>query len=81
VSANFFFPKVCEIKLKIKSWEHDGYETIREMSDAVIEKYDKYWADIHGIMVVAVILDPRLKMTMLNACYIALLVKNKMKFM
>ena len=72
VTANLFFPKVCEIKLKIKSWEHDEHEKIREMSAAMIEKYDKYWADIHGLMAVAVILDPRLKMTMLHACYIAL---------
>jgi hypothetical protein len=40
------------------------------MSAAMIEKYDKYWTDIHGLMTVAVILDPRLKMTMLHAWYI-----------
>jgi hypothetical protein len=72
VTANLFFPKGCEIKLKIKSWEHDEYEIIREISAAMIEKYDKYWTDIHGIMAVAVILNPRLKMTILHACYIAL---------
>ena len=37
VTANLFFPKVCEIKLKIKSWEHDEHEKIREMSAAMIE--------------------------------------------
>jgi hypothetical protein len=42
------------------------------MSAAMIAKFDKYWTDIHGLMAVAVILDPRLKMTMLHACYIAL---------
>jgi len=73
VTANLFFPKVCEIKLRINSWGHDEDETIRKMSAAMIAKYDKYWADIHGLMAVAVILDPRLKMTMLHACYIALL--------
>uniref|UniRef100_A0A0A9GNR2 BED-type domain-containing protein n=1 Tax=Arundo donax TaxID=35708 RepID=A0A0A9GNR2_ARUDO len=72
VTANLFFPKVCEIKLKINSWGHDENETIRKMSAAMIAKYDKYWADIHGLMAVAVILDPRLKMTMLHTCYIAL---------
>jgi hypothetical protein len=25
VITNLFLPKVCEIKLKIKSWEHDEY--------------------------------------------------------
>jgi hypothetical protein len=72
VTANLFFPKVCEIKLKLNSWGHDENETIRNMVATMIEKYDKYWADIHGLMVVAIILDPRLKMTMLHACYIAL---------
>jgi hypothetical protein len=72
VTANLFFPKVCEIKLKMNSWGHDGDETIRKMSAAMIEKYDKYWIDIHGLMAIAVILDPRLKMTMLHACYIAI---------
>ena len=40
------------------------------MSPTMIEKYDKYWTDIHGLMTVVVILDPRLKMTMLHAWYI-----------
>jgi len=72
VTANLFFPKVCEVKLKLKSWEHDEHDTIRDMSTAMIEKYDKYWTDIHGLMALAVILDPRIKMTMLHACYVAL---------
>ena len=73
VTANIVFPKVCEIKLKINSWKEDENEIIRKMSIAMIEKYDKYWSDIQGLMALAVILDPRLKMIMLEACYIALL--------
>ena len=73
MTANIFFPKVCEIKFKINSWKEDENEIIRNMSSAMIEKYDKYWCDIQGLMVVAVILDPHLKMIMLQACYMALL--------
>jgi hypothetical protein len=72
VTDNLFFPKVCEVKLKLNTWGHDENELIRKMSVAVIAKFDKYWFDIHELMDVAVILDPRLKMTMLHACYIAL---------
>jgi hypothetical protein len=72
VTANMFFPKVREIKLKLNSWGHDENKTIRNKSAAMIQKYDKYWLDIHGLMAIVVILDPRLKMTMLHACYIAL---------
>jgi hypothetical protein len=56
----------------MNSWSFNEDETIRDMSNAMIEKYDKYWTNIHGLMVVVVILDPRLKMTMLHACYIAI---------
>lgn len=72
VTTNLFFPKVCEIKFEINSWGNDEDETIRKMYIAMIEKYDKYWTDIHGLMVVAVILDPRLKMIIPYACYIAI---------
>ena len=43
------------------------------MAIAMIEKYDKYWSVIQGLMALGVILNPRLKMIMLEACYIALL--------
>lgn len=72
VTANVCFPKICEIKLQIKNWQLSEDRVIKEMSDAMIKKYDKYWLDIQGVLAVAVILDPRLKMTMLHACYIAL---------
>jgi hypothetical protein len=63
---------VCEVKLKLNTWGHDENELIRKISAPMIAKIDKYWSDIHGLMAVAVILDPRLKMTMVHACYIAL---------
>jgi hypothetical protein len=72
VTANLFFPKVCEVKLKLNTWGHDENELIRKMSVAMIAKFDKYWSDIHGLMVVAVIIDPHLKMTMLHVYYIDL---------
>jgi hypothetical protein len=53
--------------------EEDENEIIRKMSIAMIEKYDKYWSDIQGLMALAVIFDPHLKMIMLEACYIAIL--------
>jgi hypothetical protein len=42
VIANLFFPKACEIKHKINSWGNDEDETIRKISIAMIQKYDKY---------------------------------------
>ncbi|CAN6323816.1 unnamed protein product [Urochloa humidicola] len=39
------------------------------MSTAMKEKFLKYWADVHGLMAVATILDPRYKMKFLYAMY------------
>ena len=39
---------------------------VREMAGQMIMKFDKYWAQIHGILVMAVILDPRFKMQLVN---------------
>jgi hypothetical protein len=39
------------------------------MSIAMKEKFMKYWTYIHGLMVVATVLDPRRKMKFLYAMY------------
>ncbi|CAL4995014.1 unnamed protein product [Urochloa decumbens] len=33
------------------------------------QKFDKYWSDIHGLMAVATVLDPRFKLQMLTAFF------------
>ena len=33
------------------------------------DKFEKYWKDIHGLMAVATVLDPRYKLHILNALY------------
>jgi len=42
VTANIFFPKVCEIKMKIRQWATSTDLVIQEMSNSMIEKFDKY---------------------------------------
>ncbi|CAN6203176.1 unnamed protein product [Urochloa humidicola] len=69
VTANLFFPKVCAIYLAIKKWQTSDNPIIEEMSTAMKEKFLKYWADVHGLMAVATILDPRYKMKFLYAMY------------
>jgi hypothetical protein len=40
------------------------------MSSKMKEKFNKYWSDVHGLMVVAVVLDPRYKIQLLNALFL-----------
>jgi hypothetical protein len=61
VAANVQLLKICEAKMKIREWSGCGNSIIEEMSAKMIQKFDKYWKDIHGPMGIATILDPRFK--------------------
>ena len=65
-TANIFFSKVCEIKIVLNSWFTSASDVIRRMTFKMLEKFDCYWNMIHGVMVVATILDPRYKIELLE---------------
>ena len=83
VIANMFFPKVCGIQLAIRKWTTPDYELLQQMSEEMKKKYElmqqmskemkkkfqKYWTDIHGLMAIATVLDPRYKLHMVQALY------------
>jgi hypothetical protein len=59
VTTNLFFPKICNIFFAIRKWQSSDILKVEEMSIKMKEKFNKYWSDVHGLMVVAVVLDPR----------------------
>ncbi|KNA10033.1 hypothetical protein SOVF_148100 [Spinacia oleracea] len=61
-TANLFFRQVCEIKLALRLWKNSNEQFVRDMAEKMIEKFDKYWSNINGILSVAAILDPRNKL-------------------
>jgi hypothetical protein len=69
VTANIYFTKIAKIRKKIRQWSTCGIPLVEEMSANMIEKFDKYWTDIQGLMGIATILDPRCKTTILLICY------------
>jgi hypothetical protein len=70
VTANLFFPKITNIYLAIKKWQSSSVPKVEEMSTKMKEKFNKYWSDVHGLMAVAAILDPRYKLHLLNALFL-----------
>jgi hypothetical protein len=69
VTANIFFMKICEIRVKIRQWSTCGNPLVEAMSANMIAKFDKYWSDIQGLMGIATVLDPRLKTLSLMMCF------------
>jgi hypothetical protein len=65
VTANVYFAKICEIRMKIRQWSTCGNAMIEAMSVNMVAKFDKYWSDIQGLMGIATVLDPRFKNLML----------------
>lgn len=65
-TANFYFPKVCEIKLALNEWMDCSNHIVSSMAFKMIQKFDEYWGVIHQLMGVATVLDPRCKMELIE---------------
>ncbi|XP_039032840.1 zinc finger BED domain-containing protein RICESLEEPER 2-like [Hibiscus syriacus] len=68
-TANVFFPSICEIRIALSRWSEDRDELIKAMGERMLVKFDKYWSVIHGVMGVAVVLDPRYKFKMMEYAF------------
>ena len=68
-TANIYFPKICEIRLALNKWLNALDPNIRKMASQILTKFNKYWNIIHGIMGVAIVLDPRYKMKLIEFYY------------
>ncbi|KAG5548853.1 hypothetical protein RHGRI_014269 [Rhododendron griersonianum] len=69
-TSNLFFPDVCDIKVRLSEWVCCGIDVMEEMALNMLEKYDKYLDNTHGFLAVAVVLDPRFKMSLIEYYYI-----------
>ncbi|KAI8527818.1 hypothetical protein RHMOL_Rhmol12G0103800 [Rhododendron molle] len=63
---NLFFPDVCDIKVRLSEWVCCGIDVVEEMALNMLEKYDKYWDNTHEFLAVAVVLDPRFKISLIE---------------
>jgi len=61
-TINLFFHDICDIKVALISWLSNEKQIIRDMALKMIDKFDKYWSTINGVLAVAAILDPRDKL-------------------
>ncbi|CAN0857888.1 Zinc finger BED domain-containing protein RICESLEEPER 2 [Linum grandiflorum] len=65
-TANLFFPRICELKLKLIEWKLHSDEIIVAMAERMSAKFNKFWTDIHLLLIVAVVLDPAYKLELID---------------
>ncbi|CAN0915443.1 Putative AC transposase [Linum grandiflorum] len=65
-TSNVLFPHICEVKVDLRQWVMTSNETIKRMSEQMLIKFDRYWEVIEGPMAIAVVLDPRYKLKMVE---------------
>lgn len=64
--ANLFLANICNIKMELMQWIVGNL--VSSYAIKMVEKFDKYWAQIHGIMCVVTILDPKYMIKLLKYC-------------
>ena len=65
-TSNLYFPYICEIKLSMSNWIGSPYVEIRLIVTNMIKKFNKYWGDIHNLLAIATVLDPKFKMMLVE---------------
>jgi hypothetical protein len=68
-TSNLFFPRFCEIKLKIGAWLTNENPIIVQMASSMNKKFDKYWDQSNIVLAIASFLDPRSKMVSIDFFY------------
>ncbi|CAN0881350.1 Putative AC transposase [Linum grandiflorum] len=65
-TSNVFFREVCELKLRLFEWMVDPNPLISSMAYSMDLKFQKYWNDIHDLLTVAAVLDPKFKLELVE---------------
>ncbi|KAI3447052.1 hypothetical protein Pfo_003717 [Paulownia fortunei] len=65
-TSNFYFTKICDIKLKLDEWVKSPNIMIQCMAEKMLAKYEKHSDACYIMMGVAVSLDPRYKMKLVE---------------
>nr|KAJ0196363.1 hypothetical protein LSAT_V11C700383700 [Lactuca sativa] len=64
--SRIFFPFICDMKLLLLSWKVSNNSVIKATASTMLIKFEKYWDVIHNVMSLAIILDPRYKLKLIN---------------
>lgn len=66
LTVNVFFPDIYKIKIQLSKWENNIEECLRLMAGLMKVKFSKYQDECSLCLAIAVILDPRFKMDIIE---------------
>uniref|UniRef100_A0A5B6ZS64 Putative zinc finger BED domain-containing protein RICESLEEPER 2-like isoform X2 n=1 Tax=Davidia involucrata TaxID=16924 RepID=A0A5B6ZS64_DAVIN len=69
-TSNVFFFDICDIQVQLREWEISEHECLRLMAGPMKEKFEKYWEGCGLVLAIAVVLDPRFKMDLVEYYYV-----------
>ncbi|KAF7822018.1 zinc finger BED domain-containing protein RICESLEEPER 2-like [Senna tora] len=84
VTSNVFLMKLCDITKMLNFWIESNDVMLRNMAKNMKTKLDKYWDggdNMNYMLFVAVVLDPRHKMTYIEFCFSKMYGLDKCKHM
>jgi hypothetical protein len=68
-TANMYFPEICDVHIQLIEWCKSPDNFLSSMALKMKAKFDKYWSKCSMALAVAVILDPRFKMKLVEYYY------------
>ncbi|VFQ84136.1 unnamed protein product [Cuscuta campestris] len=68
-TANMYFNEICDIHLLLIGWCQNSDDFIRSLALKMKTRFDEYWNKCSMALAIAVILDPRFKMKLLDYFY------------
>jgi Domain of unknown function (DUF4413) len=68
-TCNLYFNEVFKVKKTICEAYASSDGFLKEMTQVMFQKFEKYWGDVSFLMVVASILDPRFKISLIQFCF------------